>query len=357
MYKICTKCKNNLPLDMFYTKKSGLHGRISQCKNCIKALLKKVRQEKADGTYISRVGKKRHDSAWYQSRKEELRQQSRIYQKNNAKTINKKRRERLRKIRLEGIAFYGGKCTCCGEANTGFLTLDHLTKRDNKKRGPKMWLQAKTEGYPAKYTVLCFNCNCAKNSKKTCPHNTTKPKNNQTILETKNCTKCKNMLALNMFYRNKKTKRGISAQCKQCLNDHRGLIRKEKRNGTFVSQKGKSRFNFGPYIGNETDYSKKYRTQNRISLTAKKRQYALKIKLEGIASYGGKCVCCGEEDADFLTLEHIYGRQNEDNPKTGKTMWMQARKENYPTKYTVLCFNCNCAKSVYGKCPHLLKNL
>lgn len=36
-------------------------------------------------------------------------------------------------------------------------------------------------------------------------------------------------------------------------------------------------------------------------------------------------------------------------------MWAKAKSENYPDKYTVLCFNCNCAKGAFGFCPHELE--
>lgn len=105
------------------------------------------------------------------------------------------------------------------------------------------------------------------------------------------------------------------------------------------------------------NYHKNYRTVNIKILSKKKREAESKIKLEGINHYGSKCTCCNEGILEFLTLEHILGRAKNDFTKsgkkiTGKKMWAKAKSEGYPDIYTVLCFNCNSAKGIYGKCPH-----
>jgi len=43
-------------------------------------------------------------------------------------------RERIRRknIQLEAIAYYGGKCYCCGETIATFLALDHINGGGNK---------------------------------------------------------------------------------------------------------------------------------------------------------------------------------------------------------------------------------
>ncbi len=106
------------------------------------------------------------------------------------------------------------------------------------------------------------------------------------------------------------------------------------------------------------EYNKNYRADNKTALNDRRRAYAKKIKLEGITAYGGKCNCCGESQAEFLTIDHINGRADEravgrSYKMTGHKMWLILKKLNYPTTdYQLLCFNCNCAKSIYGRCPH-----
>lgn len=82
--------------------------------------------------------------------------------------------------------------------------------------------------------------------------------------------------------------------------------------------------------------NKEWRTKNRPSLNKKKVQYLTDIREQVITAFGGKCQCCGETDHRFLTLDHINGRKD---------------------KFQILCFNCNCAKGIYGICPHQEKGI
>jgi hypothetical protein len=76
---------------------------------------------------------------------------------------------------LKFIDRYGGKCSCCGEDDYRFLTLDHVTS-DGAEHRKGLWdAQIYSDAIklyqPEKYQVLCFNCNCAKQSNGgICPH-------------------------------------------------------------------------------------------------------------------------------------------------------------------------------------------
>ena len=85
-------------------------------------------------------------------------------------------KEQRRMLRLQMIAAYGGCCTCCGEREPTFLTLEHI-HGDGKKLRKQYWNSSlslyraiRREGYPKdKYTILCMNCNFARKWG-TCPH-------------------------------------------------------------------------------------------------------------------------------------------------------------------------------------------
>lgn len=94
-----------------------------------------------------------------------------------------------------------------------------------------------------------------------------------------------------------------------------------------------------------------YREEHREELNAKKKAYYARVRLEGIAAYGGCCSCCGENATEFLTLEHANGREPGDRV-TGQKAWSKLKSRGWPEDYTVLCFNCNCARGIYGICPH-----
>jgi hypothetical protein len=86
-------------------------------------------------------------------------------------------------------------------------------------------------------------------------------------------------------------------------------------------------------------------------------EYTAQIKKETIEAYGGRCVCCGEEEIAFLTIDHKFGGGNVErrslNRASGKAFYLWLRRKGYPKdKYQALCHNCNQAKSAYGICPH-----
>lgn len=83
-----------------------------------------------------------------------------------------------RGIRKEVIEGYGGKCTCCGEANLGFLSLDHVNNdgkahREEVGAAIQTVFWARKNGYPNNLTVLCYNCNLGRQfNGGVCPHKT-----------------------------------------------------------------------------------------------------------------------------------------------------------------------------------------
>lgn len=85
---------------------------------------------------------------------------------------------------------------------------------------------------------------------------------------------------------------------------------------------------------------------------------------ELIIAYGGKCVCCGEKEHAFLTLDHIEGGGNKHRQRLrtkGKNptrvIRQELKEQGWPKdKYRLLCMNCNHATRHSKKCPHKLKN-
>lgn len=75
-----------------------------------------------------------------------------------------------------------------------------------------------------------------------------------------------------------------------------------------------------------------------------------------LMAYGSRCVCCGESEPMFLTIDHINNdgatHRRELGIRSGDKFYAWIIKNNFPSNLQILCFNCNCAKGVYGKCPH-----
>jgi hypothetical protein len=121
---------------------------------------------------------------------EKVKKWKKDHYKNNKEKILKRMKEWYWKLWLDTIDHYGGKCSCCGESNPMFLTMDHINndgyiwRRNiykergyNNKRGTRgvsttvhlIWIRK--NNYPKDLQLLCFNCNCGKNRNKgVCPH-------------------------------------------------------------------------------------------------------------------------------------------------------------------------------------------
>ena len=88
------------------------------------------------------------------------------------------------------------------------------------------------------------------------------------------------------------------------------------------------------------------------------RARTVKAKLEVMEAYGSLCVCCGEKEMAFLTIDHINGGGKEHRKLVGfgTRFYEWLKKNNYPKdKFQLLCMNCNFAKGKSGGfCPHQL---
>jgi hypothetical protein len=99
---------------------------------------------------------------------------------------------------------------------------------------------------------------------------------------------------------------------------------------------------------------KAYVERNREKVTASTRRSTIKKRVEIIAIYGGKCVCCGEDRYEFLQFDHKDGggRQHREEVGSGYKFLLWIQRNNYPKSIQVLCSNCNFARGHYEMCPH-----
>jgi len=88
------------------------------------------------------------------------------------------------------------------------------------------------------------------------------------------------------------------------------------------------------------------RISNRLSKNKRKR--------EAFDAYGGPvCVCCKEDEYDFMTIDHINGGGGAHRKEIGNySIYFWLKKNGYPPGFQVLCFSCNFAKGHFGMCPH-----
>jgi hypothetical protein len=97
--------------------------------------------------------------------------------------------------------------------------------------------------------------------------------------------------------------------------------------------------------------------KNRAKVLAHTAEKVRRLKQEVVNAYGGQCVCCGETELVFLTLDHKNndGAQDRRMRKTngsGYGLYTRLKREGFPNTFQVLCANCNWGKYVLGRCPH-----
>jgi hypothetical protein len=85
--------------------------------------------------------------------------------------LGKKRNQKIRKAVL---VKYGGACTCCGESQPEFLSVDHVNGGGSQERrllkSTGIMLKLYRSDVLPEYRLLCFNCNCSRGFSGYCPH-------------------------------------------------------------------------------------------------------------------------------------------------------------------------------------------
>lgn len=73
-----------------------------------------------------------------------------------------------------------------------------------------------------------------------------------------------------------------------------------------------------------------------------------------LLNYGGKCTCCGEEQYEFLVIDHVNGGGDNHRREIGRgaVVYRWLADHGYPDGFQVLCHNCNSSLGHYGYCPH-----
>lgn len=89
------------------------------------------------------------------------------------------------------------------------------------------------------------------------------------------------------------------------------------------------------------------------------KMYMDALKMQVLQAYGGpRCVCCGEDHMECLSIDHIEGngaahrRELTGNPADGRNFYIWLRKNNFPPGFRVLCHGCNFSLGRFGFCMH-----
>lgn len=107
----------------------------------------------------------------------------------------------------------------------------------------------------------------------------------------------------------------------------------------------------------EIERKRKDHTYSTNKVTIRENRYGRKLKQDVMEAYcNGKprCQCCGLDNIDGLSIDHMHGRKQMGHERTfrSKVFYQYLKRKKYPKGYQVLCINCNSAKGKLGKCPH-----
>lgn len=146
---------------------SSISSGLNKCKDCNGLLVLEINwylsciRGKKGNIYLCKDCIKKRRILWGQEHKDK-------------EAINRKNISR--RLKMEVIQKYGGKCSCCKESNINYLTIDHISGNGNRHRkeitkGKKLYRWLKHNNFPSGFQVLCYNCNLGKNRYDICPHN------------------------------------------------------------------------------------------------------------------------------------------------------------------------------------------
>lgn len=168
----------------------------------------------------------------------------------------------------------------------------------------------------------------------------------------KNITHCKRghkFTKENTYIQNKSNGRK-SRVCKECVR---------------ICQRRYDKIHHEEKIQYQRIYRKNLGLKWKEKYGKKQQERFLRKKILVMSHYSPKltCLCCGENELKFLSIDHINNdgakhKKENKNLKGGNPMYYWIIKNNFPEGFQVLCMNCNFGKRMNGGiCPHKSKEL
>lgn len=159
----------------------------------------------------------------------------------------------------------------------------------------------------------------------------------------------------------------IARNPERCKELNRARYRR-KRDAMLVYQKewraknaellrAKSRFRKKLHRNKIREQNRQYYRLDLEASRARSRAQYLKLKMDVVEAYGGRCACCGETEPRFLTIEH----KNRDGhlhratlaSRGGISVYRDLKRRGWPKDgFCLLCMNCNFSTRFGDPCPH-----
>ena len=176
--------------------------------------------------------------------------------------------------------------------------------------------------------------------------------------EMRTCKKCGRELPIDRFDMYNKLRGWRRWECWDCKKaraqawdaQSKQVIRKEAADPYYLKNREAA-------IAAATKWNREHPERRRKTTLA----HYYRMQHQAMLAYGGYiCVCCGETEPMFLTLDHINddGAEVRRNLGTlgGTKLYKWLRDNEWPEGYQVLCLNCNQGRYRNGGvCPHKSK--
>lgn len=109
------------------------------------------------------------------------------------------------------------------------------------------------------------------------------------------------------------------------------------------------------HVGRVVELMARWNAENKDLKSEYMKNRYFRARFEAIEAYGGKCRCCGEARWQFLAFDHVNDDGHVDRKNglsSGNGLCRRLKLEGYPSRFQLLCHNCNIAKFKYHGCPH-----
>ncbi len=179
--------------------------------------------------------------------------------------------------------------------------------------------------------------------------------------EKRTCSRCGQTKPINNF---RESKPGYRRRvCNECM-DAAATEWREKNKDRYKTW---YRSRYKKTKTTQIERAKRWNKENAERKKANAASWYRRMRDEVLMSYGGECVCCGEIERSFLTIDHInddgYRMRWKKNggtygPHSGGHLLKYIKDNDFPPDFQILCANCNTSKSLNnGVCAHNIKNV
>jgi predicted restriction endonuclease len=115
-------------------------------------------------------------------------------------------------------------------------------------------------------------------------------------------------------------------------------------------KRNRSKINLGRRVRYKDDL------QYRLTMRLYHNSRNTLVRQEVLRVYGGRCVCCGEREDAFLSMDHVNDNGASHRKAIGNNIYSWLLNRGCPREeYQILCMNCQWGKRKHGICPHQLE--